>query len=470
MGAEVVFKTDFGCKIYNAYTNEMGDISDDFYNAIIKEKRISEQNDCIKREYGDLEKLGFFSATNIEDISVPMTEEFRVRIERTLSHMVFQVTQNCNLRCSYCTFTNNDGKQRSHVNKNMSYETAKQALDFLWENSIDSKEIKLSFYGGEPFLNYDFIKKVVEYSLEIFQGKEVFFNATTNGTIFNDEILKFLDKYNFSIALSLDGTKEINDLNRKFANSSKGSYDFVAKELFRIYEEYPQLFKKLTVNMVLDPKHDYSLYRKIFKDFPMLDNFQVTANIIDDLMIEEKNQFYNKFLTGYEYDQFLGLLNSAVNEQGKNNLSIASINQLQSKVKQVMEQGTLKSRATPGGPCVPAIKKFFVNVEGNLYPCEKVREPSDCMKIGDVYNGLDYQAMEKQMNIQLLTEKQCKDCWAFRFCESCQMYSDNGDSLDSNVRLSFCKAQKDNAIYKLKFHVVFNHLKNSIKRSKLIDL
>jgi len=92
-----------------------------------------------------------------------------------------------------------------------------------------------------------------------------------------------------------------------------------------------------------------------------------------------------------------------------------------------------------GGPCVPAIKKLFMDINGVFYPCERVSELSEPMKIGNVYEGLDIGKMRNILNIGKLTENACKNCWAYRFCYLCAVQADNLTELSAEKKLSNCK-------------------------------
>ena len=71
-----------------------------------------------------------------------------------------------------------------------------------------------------------------------------------------------------------------------------------------------------------------------------------------------------------------------------------------------------------GGPCIPGIRKLFIDVDGTFYPCEKIVEHA-CFSIGNLITGLDIDRIIKILNIGKLTEQKCKKCWAFRFCDIC---------------------------------------------------
>ena len=144
----------------------------------------------------------------------------------------------------------------------MTWETAKKAIDFLREHSVDSPEVNIGFYGGEPLLEFPLLKKAVEYSEQQFEGKKLTFNITTNGTLLNDEMIYFFQDHDVSLMISLDGPKEINDKNRVFANG-KGTFDTVAKQISRIREIAPQYGAKLQISMVMDPSNDFDCINEI---------------------------------------------------------------------------------------------------------------------------------------------------------------------------------------------------------------
>lgn len=94
----------------------------------------------------------------------------------------------------------------------------------------------------------------------------------------------------------------------------------------------------------------------------------------------------------------------------------------------------------PGGPCIPGLQRLFVNVDGDFYPCERINEESSMMKIGNIEQGFNFDMAKKILNIGQITASSCKKCWAFRFCTSCAVYSDEGDKLSSEKRLKRCNA------------------------------
>ena len=149
--------------------------------------------------------------------------------------LTFQVTDDCNLACTYC-YQTCKGKRR------MSFETAKKAVDMLltgdkgmseYINPISSPGVIIEFIGGEPFLEVELIQQIYEYFLD----RAIELNhpwATlhrisicSNGILYFDpKVQEFLNKYkyNLSFSVTVDGNKELHDACRVFPDG-RPSYD-----------------------------------------------------------------------------------------------------------------------------------------------------------------------------------------------------------------------------------------------------
>ena len=155
---------------------------------------------------------------------------------KTLSRTVtFQVTDKCNLACTYC-YQINKGERR------MKFEDAKKLIDMLLEGDerlagyIDttcSPAIILEFIGGEPFLNIELIEQICDYffdkAIEMCHPWATMFciSICSNGTLYFDpRVQRFLNKYKdkMSFSVTIDGNKELHDACRVFHDGSP-SYD-----------------------------------------------------------------------------------------------------------------------------------------------------------------------------------------------------------------------------------------------------
>lgn len=180
------FKTAKEYYVYDVNTDKIIQVSFETYNFL-------ENNIWDEKAEREIEKLineGYLKRTRVEEVKHFATDFLESYLENRMNQLVLQVTQKCNLRCSYCVYSG-DYKNRNHSQKEMSWETAKEAVDYLYGHSMSSEDIYISFYGGEPLLMFRLIKDVVEYVKREYCQRTVHFNLTTNGTLFTPEIVQY---------------------------------------------------------------------------------------------------------------------------------------------------------------------------------------------------------------------------------------------------------------------------------------
>ena len=149
--------------------------------------------------------------------------------------LCLHVAHTCNLNCSYCFAS--QGKYHGD-RALMTFEVGKRAFDFLIENSGSRRNLEVDFFGGEPLMNWDVVKKLVAYAREIEgkHNKNFRFTLTTNGLLLDDEVIDFLNREMSNVVLSLDGRREVNDHFRK-SYSGEGSYDTIVPKFQRLVEK-----------------------------------------------------------------------------------------------------------------------------------------------------------------------------------------------------------------------------------------
>ena len=139
--------------------------------------------------------------------------------------LCLRIAHDCNLACRYCFA----GEGEYHGKRAlMSYETGAAALDYLIAHSGSRRNLEVDFFGGEPLMNFDVVKKLVAYGREQEKqhDKHFRFTLTTNGILLNDDVMEFCNREMDNVVLSLDGRKEIHDRMRPTRNG-KGSYDLI---------------------------------------------------------------------------------------------------------------------------------------------------------------------------------------------------------------------------------------------------
>lgn len=182
----------------------------------------------------------------------------RVDGERVLSRTVtFQVTDACNLACTYCY-------QINKGTRHMSFETAKKFVDLIFDeeknngyvNPQNSPFIIIDFIGGEPLLEIELIDKIVDYFIEkafILEhpwATRYCISLCSNGVLYFDpKVQKFFNKHknHLSLNITIDGNKELHDSCRIFPDG-RPSYDLAvaaAKDWMNNKKEY--MGSKITI-------------------------------------------------------------------------------------------------------------------------------------------------------------------------------------------------------------------------------
>ena len=168
------------------------------------------------------------------DVYKDMAFDFKNR-NTVVKALCLHVAHSCNLSCSYCFAS----QGRYHGDRAlMSFEVGKRAMDFLIENSGTRRNLEVDFFGGEPLMNFDMVKKLVAYcrEQEKIHNKNFRFTMTTNGVLIDDDVIDFCNKECHNVVLSLDGRKEVNDRFRVDC-AGNGSYD-------RIVPKFQEFVKK----------------------------------------------------------------------------------------------------------------------------------------------------------------------------------------------------------------------------------
>lgn len=156
-------------------------------------------------------------------------------------NLVLCLTEQCNLRCSYCYYKDIQS-DRANV---MSRETMEAAIRLCLDRTLTFKQkyMNITFFGGEPLIRKEEIYAGTEYAKGVLaeamdSGRapkdfDLRFAINTNGTLFDDQMLDFCEKENFRIYISVDGPAMQHNISRRTVGDT-GSFDAMVKHLPRI--------------------------------------------------------------------------------------------------------------------------------------------------------------------------------------------------------------------------------------------
>jgi uncharacterized protein len=149
--------------------------------------------------------------------------------------LCLHVAHDCNINCTYCFASQGEFKGPRSL---LDFETGKKALDFLVDRSGNRRNLEVDFFGGEPLMNFQVVKDLVDYgrSIETATGKNFRFTLTTNAVLLDDAIIDYVNEHMHNVVLSIDGRKETNDRMRPTGNG-KGTYDVIVPKIKALVEK-----------------------------------------------------------------------------------------------------------------------------------------------------------------------------------------------------------------------------------------
>lgn len=309
------------------------------------------------------------------------------------------ISRNCNLDCKYCF-------EKQKKRELMAIEQSQAIIDFIdsyvKNDFVFEKDyIHIDFNGGEPLLNERFIYNFIKLSKSL--HKDFNYSLTTNGILINDELLELVRENDIHVQISLDGEKNIHDLNRTFYNG-KGSFDLVFKKLLGIKKM--GLDNNLIISLVFTPETVNKLSNNIL--FILNHGFHnITASICADyvwtdekikILKEQAKLLSNIYISFYE-----------------RNISI-TISLFSNNI-----ENTLLNFSKP---ICDAVSDYIAIVpSGNVLPCGGFVgcQNEDEIYIGNIYNGVEFNKLDfyiDKKNEDALNENHdCSKCSLLSRCQ-----------------------------------------------------
>ena len=334
-----------------------------------------------------------------EDLYEAYIGDFKKR-PTVVKALCLHIAHDCNLACRYCFAEEGEYHGRRAL---MSFEVGKAALDFLVANSGNRVNLEVDFFGGEPLMNWQVVKELVEYgrSLEKSHHKKFRFTLTTNGVLLNDEILEFANREMSNIVLSIDGRKEVNDRMRPF-RGGQGSYDLIVPKFQKVAESRNQMnyyvrgtYTHHNLDFAADVLHLADL------GFEQISVEPVVAEPSDDYAIREEDLPILKA----EYEKLAVEMLRRKKEGKPFNFFHFMID---------LEGGPCVAKRLSG--CGSGTEYLAVTPWGDLYPCHQFVGKEEFL-MGNVTDGIlrtDLQDEFKCCNVY--AKEKCKKCFAKFYC------------------------------------------------------
>jgi uncharacterized protein len=314
--------------------------------------------------------------------------------------LCLHVAHTCNLNCEYCFAS--QGKFHGE-RALMTFEVGKQAIDLLIANSGTRHNLEVDFFGGEPLMNWDVVKRIVDYAREEEKkhNKNFRFTLTTNGILIDDEVMDFCNREIHNVVLSLDGRKEMHDkLRRTF--SDQGSYDAIVPKFQAFVDSRDGkgyyirgTFTHNNVDFTEDLFHMADLGFKELSMEPVVcppgEPYALTQDDLPEL-----------------YRQYELLAKEMLKREKEGNPFTFYHYTLD------LTEGPCIYKRITG--CGSGTEYLAVTPWGELFPCHQFVGDA-AYSMGDVWSGVKRCDLQQEFrSCNVFSRQECRDCWAQLYC------------------------------------------------------
>ncbi len=329
-----------------------------------------------------------------------MAGTLKAKTSGVVKALCLHIAHTCNLNCEYCFASQGKYHGERAV---MSFETGKQALDFLVANSGNRHNLEVDFFGGEPLMNFDVVKQLVAYarSIEKEHNKNFRFTLTTNGLLIDDDVIDFSNREMSNVVLSLDGRKEIHDRYR-VDYAGKGSWEQIVPKFQKLVEKrggknyYMRgTFTHANPDFLKDIQTMLDLGFRELSMEPVVcasgDPAELTAEDIPTVM--------------RQYELLAELMLKKDEQKDPFTFYHYMID---------LSDGPCIYKRISG--CGSGTEYMAVTPWGDLYPCHQF-VGDEAFKLGDIYQGVTNTAVQQSFtDCNVYSREECKDCWARLYC------------------------------------------------------
>ena len=350
----------------------------------------SSAGDVGSEEFSKDEEADYREALAELEQSMPKTQERKVTVD--ISALSLNMAQGCNLRCTYCFA----GEGDYGVKGMMSFETAKKAIQLLSEGK---KSFHLIFFGGEPLLNFSVIEKIVSWTKTL--PCQFTYAITTNGTLLNEEKIKWMNDHDFAVTISYDG-KGVHAKNRLNKDKVSNSEALVAKKLKTFEAQLQQLksfrLRSTITRDVLDGTEEAL--------FDTLNSYGYRLSVARHADSSSRLAF-----TLEDIDKLSGMISRIVD-------SLLQAQDYEKLKKFEVVMGFVRSihrRKTRQLSCGAGVNYLTVSVEGSFHLCHRFNEDQTEM-YGSIHEGVRYDNLKEIVEVRSAQREPCKSCAVREFC------------------------------------------------------
>ena len=348
---------------------------------------------------------------------------------------IFVVTTVCNMNCVYCQA--NNGLESSHLV--MNNEMAEKAVDIALQSPDPS--LSFEFQGGEPLINFDTIRHIVEYTEANKGYHSISYNIVTNLTLLTDEILDYLICHHFGISTSIDGNELVHNQNRVFCDGT-GTFQKVISSV--------EMIKKAGAHVgAIETTTRFSLEypKEIVRTYAEMGFDSIFIRPLTPLGKAAKN--WNAI--GYTSDEFVEFYRKALDELISINKSGYFIKEDHASILLRRIRGDFINYMELRSPCGAGVGQLAYYADGDIFTCDEGRMLHEMgqstFRLGNVYESTFSDLIDNSVcktvcaSSILETIPACCDCVYQPYCGTCPVvnYALGGDVIEKQPRGYRCR-------------------------------
>jgi len=411
---------------YNAFSNQFLLLNKDKHE-IFNNHNCADIENIDPLFHKKLLETYFIVPDDFDELEIVKSLKKQMQYGTGMYQVMINTTLNCNLNCWYCYENRVSGSKLN----NDTVEAIKKNIEFEY-NAARFNTLKVSFFGGEPFLYFDGIKKILDFSKEFCEEKnlELIADFTTNATLITKEHIGYLKNFRSHFQITLDGDRKVhNSVKKDVLNPSTDTYQKTIDALRLIDSKIPNRGVAVRVNF------DNRILRKIdeiISDIDFLDRkstyiilkkvWQISTEKVEKEFLHSAIQkfFDKKFLLDYY----------------------------------IMPKGCV---------CFAERQRLALfNYDGKVFKCSTISSFNDQEKLGklNVETGqINWDLTKMAHWFKDLTQKECEECKWFPACLGpCnkQLLAHKGKFICTFDAMNM--DTKEYLMYSFKFHLLKNEL------------
>ena len=217
--------------------------------------------------YQKLTDAQYYVEDDFDERNIILYNRLSQKLDSTLYHIVINTTLSCNLQCWYCYEHKLKG---SFLKEDVLMAVEKNIMEH-YENH-PYLTLKVSFFGGEPFMNFNAIKRILSFAKSFCEDRHIHLIAdfTTNATLITTQQIDFLKDYQCLFQITLDGNKTQHNQVKKW--NDKDTYQITLSHIQNLVNLIPNI--KLWIRINYDEKTLRTIEDTI-KDISSLDKQKV---------------------------------------------------------------------------------------------------------------------------------------------------------------------------------------------------